>query len=50
MEASFDIEIEEQTIWSLISTVTNEARLIELQWKILYRIYPTNVFFVSVVL
>ena len=43
MESSCDIEIEKKTIWSLISTVTNEARLIELQWKILHRIYPTNV-------
>lgn len=38
----FDTEINED-VWTMSRKATKEVRLLELQWKIVHRIYPTNI-------
>ena len=35
-------------IWKNVPLITNEARLIALNWKILSNIYPTNIFLAKI--
>lgn len=41
-QRKFDIEIDEK-IWEMPRKATKEVRLLELQWKIMHAIYPTNI-------
>ena len=40
----FGPQADSKAVWSLIPSITSETRLIELQWKILHGIYPTNAY------
>lgn len=35
--------IDHDFIWHIPKTVTRETKLLTLQWKILHKIYPTNI-------
>ena len=39
---SYNVEEENTNVWSVSRNCTSEIRLIQLQWKILHRIYPTG--------